>query len=88
LSTFPVAELDIYDVKAAVLFLTSEPGGELYATLQACAARAGLAGDIVAVWQNPSGRIGFIGPVQQLPFFESLSYEQLFAQVNRTITCE
>ena len=71
----PVAYLDIDDVRIAVVFMDADS-----------AARAGLAGDIVPVWRDSCGRTSFIAPPQQRPFFQCLNYDQLFAQVNRTIT--
>jgi hypothetical protein len=52
-----------------------------------CAEQAGLTGDVVLVWQDQHGTTKFIAPPQQHPFFQILKFEQLYAQVNHTITC-
>ena len=56
--------------------------------LEGCASRAGLAGDVVAVWQDCYGRTKFIAPPQQHAFFRVVNYDQLYAQVNCTLNCE
>jgi hypothetical protein len=38
--------------------------------------------DVVPVWQDSSGKMGFIAPPQQRPFFEAMKYDQLRAQVS------
>ena len=60
---------------------------DLYRTLQSSAAGAGRKGDVVAVWQDEFGRTRFIAPAQQHPFFQIVSYDQLYAQVNGTLAC-
>ena len=56
--------------------------------LTECAARAGLAGDVVAVWQDWYGRTKFIAPPQQHSFFRVVNYDQLYAQVNCRLNCD
>ncbi len=58
---------------------------EDYAALQAAAERAGFAGELAVVWEDPQGRTRFIAPPQQHPFFQLVNYGQLRAQVNGTI---
>jgi len=94
MNTFQVAQLDIQDVQLLVIFLPSDFDSkaateklEFHATLERCAETAGLAGNVVILWQDSSNRTRFIAPPQQHPFFQIMKYEQLLAQVNRTITC-
>ena len=55
--------------------------------LQAAAARAGLAGQVVLVWQDAQGRTRFFAPREQHAFFQIVNYRQLLAQANRTLEC-
>ncbi len=56
-----------------------------YTTLQACAARDGFSGEIALVWQDAARKKKFLCAPQQQPFFESLRYDQLAAQINGTM---
>ncbi|MCE5306076.1 MAG: hypothetical protein LLG20_00380 [Acidobacteriales bacterium] len=94
METFQVAHLNIQNVNLVVIFLNTafdskspQEQQTIHMTLQAAATSAGLAGNVVPVWLDPFGRTKFIAPPQQHPFFRSASYEQLYAQVNRTLTC-
>jgi hypothetical protein len=58
---------------------------DTYAALQASAANQGYQGDVVALWEDASGRTRFIAPPQQHPFFQVVNYGQLRAQANGTI---
>jgi hypothetical protein len=73
---------EILDAPLVIVF--PEPGFELR-DLQSRALQAGLAGDVVPVWEEPSGRLGFLAPPQQRPFFEAMKYDQLRAQASRKI---
>lgn len=42
--------------------------------------------DIVLVWQDVAGRMKFIAPPQQERFLQVMSYDQLYAQADRTVT--
>jgi hypothetical protein len=87
-----VAHLDIDDVKVAVVFLNTRFGSiaadeqrRIYAALRSVTAHAGLEGEVAAVWRDRFGPAKFIAPPQQHPFFQSVNYDQLYAQINRTI---
>ena len=67
---------------------TEQQRRERHRAIQACASRAGLAGDVVAVWQDRYGRTKFIAPPQQHSFFRVVNYDQLYAQVNCTFNCD
>lgn len=66
---------------------TPEQKRAVHASLQDCAARAGLRGSVVAVWRDASGRTRFLAPPEQHAFFQIVSYSQLAAQINRTMEC-
>jgi hypothetical protein len=94
MKSFQVAHLNIDDVQLVVVFLpsafdaiTEQKRLEFFTTLERSAASAGLAGNVVALWQDPSHRTRFIAPPQQHPFFQIMKYEQLLAQVNQTLAC-
>jgi hypothetical protein len=54
---------------------------QIYVMLQACAARDGFSGEVALLWQDAAGGKRFICAPQQRPFFESLRYDQLAAQI-------
>ncbi len=56
-------------------------------SLQACASSAGLAGNVVPVWDGGGGRLAFLAPQQWAPFFRGLSLADVAANVNRELTC-
>ena len=95
LTTYHVAQLKIQDADVVVIFLEGglhlktrpQDRQELYRTLRNCAVRAGLPGEVVAVWPDDFARTRFIAPAQQHPFFQAVSYDQLYAQVNGTLGC-
>jgi len=83
-STIPVAHLNIRGARLLVAFPETDPVNA-YAALQTVAARAGFAGELAVVWEDPEGRTRFIAPAPQHPFFQVVNYGQLRAQVNGTI---
>jgi hypothetical protein len=83
-STIPIAYLNIRGATLLVAFPEADQGNA-YAALQTAAARAGFAGELAVVWEDPQGRTRFIAPAQQHPFFQVVNYRQLRAQVNGTI---
>jgi hypothetical protein len=46
---------------------------------------AGLAGIVCPVWEDPSGRMGFVAPRQWHSYFQNLSYAEVYASLNRTL---
>lgn len=93
--TFAIATLNVQDVNVIVVLpdasleATSEhERQQLYWTLQRSAASANLAGNIVLVWQERSGRTKFIAPPAQHAFFRIMKYDQLRGQINGTLACE
>jgi len=59
---------------------------EVIASLQACAEGAKLAGTVVPVWQT-GNRMQFIAPTKWHPFFKSLSWNQITANINKELSC-
>jgi hypothetical protein len=92
-TAFPAAHLSIHGVRVLVVFLdaafdseTADQRRELYTVLRNHAARTGLAGEVAIVWQDGSGTTRFLAPPQQHAFFQVMSYRQLYAQVDQTLT--
>jgi hypothetical protein len=83
-STIPVAHLKIRGAALLVAFPEADQVGA-YAALQSAAPRAGFAGELAVVWEDPQGRTRFIAPAPLHPFFQVVNYGQLRAQVNGTI---
>lgn len=90
---FPVAHLNLQNVNVIIIFLNRKfdtmPPTDQHAVqnrLQIAASTAGLAGNVVPVWQDAHARTRFLAPPQQHPFFQSTSYDALYAHVNRTLT--
>jgi hypothetical protein len=42
--------------------------------------------DALLVWQDADGRMKFIAPPRQARFFQVMRYDQIYAQIDRTIT--
>ena len=57
---------------------------EILDELQTRATSAGLAGTVVPVWMIGS-RMGFIAPPNWHPFFKSIAWDDVIANVNREI---
>jgi hypothetical protein len=92
--TYQVAHLNIQDVNVVIVFLdstfdskTPDERRDLHRALAVAAAREGPAEDVVLVWKDPSGGTRFMAPPEQHPFFRIMQYDQLRAQVNRTLVC-
>jgi hypothetical protein len=87
---FEIAHLNVQDVKVIVVFLDRAPAPQSivaqYAALQRAAERAGLDGNVVAVWPDEFGRTRFLAPPEQHAFFQVVDYDQLRAQINGTIS--
>jgi len=94
MADFTIAHINIQNVNVIVVFLDQsfdlKPEAEKHeinATLQVCARGAGLAGNVVPVWQDASGIMKFIAPKNQHPYFTSVSYQQLYIQKNKMLSC-
>ena len=60
---------------------------QIQAALQVCARSANLEGNVVPVWLDAFGNTKFLAPQEQRPFFSSASYQELYSQANKTLTC-
>jgi hypothetical protein len=63
--TDSAARLEIMDLPVAIVFSDSIDG---------------MRGDVVRVWEDASGRMHFVAPPEQRPFFAVMKYDQLRAQ--------
>jgi len=65
---------------------TQREQSEIIASLQVCASSAGLAGTVVPVWREGNSH-KFIAPPNWHPFFKSLGWNQIMANINKELTC-
>jgi hypothetical protein len=91
---FQVAHINVQNVNVIVVFVKPELGQrpnseqqQVISALQSCARAAGLAGNVVPVWCDSAGHLNFIAPPNQHPFFKSVTFEVLYNQINKTLTC-
>jgi len=54
--------------------------------LQVRARSAGLGGTVVPVWDNGGGRMAFIAPRNWHSFFQSISFDWVAMNINRTLS--
>lgn len=98
METFKVAHLRLQGVSRPVdvmiVFVNYSVGRKTPAeqaavanALQECSLSVGRAGNIVMVWQDPSGNYGFWARQDQHAFFKSVSYEHLLSKINGELTC-
>lgn len=93
---FRIAHLKIQNVNVAIVFLNQafdhKPDAEkneIQASLQLCARGAGIAGNVVPVWLDSLGRMKFIAPHNQHPFFSSVNYDREFsATLRKAVGCD
>jgi hypothetical protein len=83
--SFEVAQLNIEDVKLVVVFLQQAADGATYAAIERAAEKAGLDGDVVAVWADEFCRTRFFARPERHAFFKAAGYDQLRAQINATL---
>jgi hypothetical protein len=90
--TFKVAHLHEQGQDMVIVPLDSTFGqksqdqqGEIVDDLQSHSVGAGLKGTVVPVWDN-HGRMAFIAPRPWHPFFQSLSLQRVFANINKQIS--
>jgi hypothetical protein len=91
---FQVAHIKVQGVDLIVVFVSPDVGRrsvfeqqQVVNALQACARAAGLAGNAVPVWRDTSGRLAFIAPPNQHAFFKSVTFEYLYRNINKTLSC-
>lgn len=83
--SFEIASMSIQDVRVVVVFLDRAPDASTHAALRSAAARAGLDGNLAAVWPDEFGRTRFLAPPEQHAFFQVVGYDQLRAQINGSL---
>lgn len=54
--------------------------------LQICATSAKLAGRVAVVWHD-GGQFRFLAPPEWQPFFQSITWEFIAANLNKELTC-
>jgi hypothetical protein len=91
---FQVAHINVQNVNLVIVFVKPELGQrprieqqQVLEALQVCARAAGLAGNVVPVWQDITGRLNFIAPPNQHAFFKSVTFEHLNGQINKLLRC-
>lgn len=89
---FKVAHIKEQGQDIVVVPLDSTFGRKMSGEQQAIAAElqlrsrsAGLAGRVVPVWDNGSGRMGFLAPQNWHAFFAGLNLGWVFTNINREI---
>lgn len=94
MAEFEVAHLKIQAVDVVICFLDSsfdhkgqQEQNRTQTALQVCSRSAGLAGNVVLVWQDSLGRFKFLAPPNQHPFFKTAEFHQLYRQINKRLTC-
>ena len=94
MADFDVAHLNIQGVNVVIIFLGSDfdhksqqEQNEVRAALQICSSNAGLAGNVVLVWLDAFGRFKFLAPPNQHPYFKTVDFRQLYAQINKRLSC-
>jgi hypothetical protein len=88
-----VAHLRIQGISVVIAFLDSSfdrksqgDQNRAMAALQFASRSADLAGNVVLMWHDSSGRTKFMAPPNQHPFFRTADYGQLYRQINRRLS--
>lgn len=91
---FQVAHINVQNVNVIIVFVKPELGQrpkieqqQVINALQSCARAAGLAGNVVPVWCDSLDRLNFVAPPNQHAFFKSVTFEDLYNQINKKLTC-
>jgi hypothetical protein len=85
--SFEIAHVNIEDVKLVIVFLDEAMDLTAYEALGLATAKAGLEGEVVAVWPDEYGRTRFFARRERQAFFRIADYDQLRAQINGTLRC-
>jgi hypothetical protein len=91
---FQVAHIKVQNVDLIIVFVSPDVGRrsaseqqQVVYALQACATAAHLAGNVVPVWRDTLGRLAFIAPPNQHAFFKSVTFEYLYGNINKKLSC-
>ena len=92
--TFEVAHIKEQEQDLVIVLLNSSFGNKLENeqkrirnVLQVCATDAGLAGTVVPVWEDATGRMCSLAPRPWHPFFGSIDMAFVAANINRRLIC-
>jgi len=80
-------DLILVPVKNSFHTKTEEDKNDTIYFLQECAISAGLAGDVIPVW-NYGNRFRFIAPESYHPFLKSINMQYVMSNINRELVCE
>jgi hypothetical protein len=75
----------VVPVSAAFLQQNQVDQDALMLELKNRAARAGIPGNVVPIWDMGGGKMGFRAPADQHPFFQKVSFETLKKGVNKDL---
>jgi len=88
-----VAHLKIQGVDVVIAFLDSafnhksqSQQNEVRVALQMRSRSAGLAGNVVLVWQDAFSRWMFMAPPNQHPYFSTADFNRLYRQINKRLS--
>jgi hypothetical protein len=91
--TFEVAHINVQGQNVILIVVSPSVGSRssqdqaaLLATLESRAHQAGLAGHVALVW-NSGGRVMSYGPRAWSGYLQSLTWYDVAANVNRSLTC-
>lgn len=79
-------DLIIVPLQSSFGMRSSGEQSEIVSSIQLCARAAGLAGTVIPVWCEDSGH-RFIAPRNWHAFFQSLSWNDIVASLNKELTC-
>ncbi len=83
---FDAARFEIQDVEVSIAFPSDVFDGRAEADQRRVYQALQAHGEFAVVWRDSRGAKKFLCPPQQNRFFESARYDQLAAQINRTIS--
>jgi hypothetical protein len=68
-------------------YKTEREQNEFSRALETFAHDAGMAGTVVPVWDSGGGRMAFLAPRNYHPFFQSIGWDDVAININKTLTC-
>jgi hypothetical protein len=78
-------DLIIIPLDSSFAYKPPQEQREIIFDLQSRSEAAGLAGTVVPVWDAGNRRMAFIAPQNWHPFFQSVSLQWVFANINRDL---
>ena len=93
MSSFEIAHIRQQGVDLIIVPLDRQFGfknrsdqNRIVGQLQFAARSAGLAGTVVPVWDHGGGRMAFLAPTNWQRFFQSISLQWVWANINRELS--